>query len=127
MWHYTEGMFNWDPVCPTTVSASSPARSSMWFDAAGDRLPTNLFPVPTTSAPCPTSDTGHGYSWSCWTRPSPTRSTSSGSEQNSDLTDKSFKKLAGKVGPGTHVAVQNFMDHGGTGSSPMTWTPWWRR
>ena len=36
----------------------------------------------------------------------------SGSEQNPDLTDKSWKKLAAKLGPGIHVAVQNFMDHG---------------
>ena len=36
----------------------------------------------------------------------------SGSEQNPDLTDKEFRKLAGKLAPGTHVAVKAFMDHG---------------
>ncbi|WP_249027926.1 FAD-binding protein [Corynebacterium camporealensis] len=36
----------------------------------------------------------------------------SGSEQNSDLTDKEIKKLLGKIGPGTPVAIKAFQENG---------------
>ncbi|HIW92149.1 MAG TPA: FAD-binding dehydrogenase [Candidatus Corynebacterium avicola] len=114
MWHYTEGMFNWDPVWPNHGIRIIPGPSSLWFDAAGDRLPTNLFPgADNLGSLAHIGRTGHGYSWFVLDQTIADKEyIFSGSEQNPDLTDKSFKKLAGKVGPGTHVAVQNFMDHG---------------
>lgn len=114
MWHYTEGMFNWDPVWPNHGIRIIPGPSSMWFDATGDRLPTNLFPgADNLGSLSHIGRTGHGYSWFVLDQTIADKEyIFSGSEQNPDLTDKSFKKLAGKVGPGTHVAVQNFMDHG---------------
>lgn len=57
--------------------------------------------------------TGHGYSWFILNQHIADKEfIFSGSEQNPDLTGKSLKKLAGKVGPGTHPAVKAFMDNG---------------
>lgn len=114
MWHYTEGMKNWDPVWPDHGIRIIPGPSSLWFDAEGTRLPTNLFPgADNLRSLAHIGRTGHGYSWFVLDKTIADKEfIFSGSEQNPDLTDKSLKKLAGKVGPGTHVAVQNFMDHG---------------
>ncbi|WP_297004773.1 FAD-binding dehydrogenase [uncultured Corynebacterium sp.] len=114
MWHYTEGMRNWDPIWPNHGIRIIPGPSSLWFDAAGDRLPTNLFPgSDNLAALAHIGRTGHGYSWFVLDKTIAGKEfIFSGSEQNPDLTDKEFRKLLGKIGPGMHVAVQNFMDHG---------------
>ncbi|AGP30718.1 FAD-binding dehydrogenase [Corynebacterium terpenotabidum] len=114
MWHYTEGMKNWDPIWPNHGIRIIPGPSSLWFDAAGDRLPTNLFPgSDNLAALAHIGRTGHGYSWFLLDKSIAGKEfIFSGSEQNPDLTDKEFRKLLGKIGPGMHVAVQNFMDHG---------------
>jgi predicted oxidoreductase len=39
MWHYTEGVANWDPIWPAHGIRILPGPSSMWFDACGNRLP----------------------------------------------------------------------------------------
>lgn len=114
MWHYPEGMTNWDPIWPDHGIRIIPGPSSLWLDAEGKRLPTNLFPgSDNLAALSHIGRTGHGYSWFVLNQAIADKEfIFSGSEQNPDLTDKSFKKLAGKLGPGTHVAVQAFMDHG---------------
>ena len=114
MWHYPEGMMNWDPIWPGHGIRIIPGPSSLWLDATGTRLPTNLFPgSDNLAALAHIGRTGHGYSWFVLNKAIADKEfIFSGSEQNPDLTDKSFKKLAGKVGPGTHVAVKAFMDHG---------------
>ena len=114
MWHYTEGMKNWDPIWPNHGIRIIPGPSSLWLDATGTRLPTNLFPgADNLASLAHIGRTGHGYSWFLLDRTIAAKEFMfSGSEQNPDLTDKELKKLAGKVGPGMHVAVQNFMDHG---------------
>ena len=38
MWHYTEGIHNWDPIWPDHAIRIIPGPSSMWFDATGQRL-----------------------------------------------------------------------------------------
>lgn len=114
MWHYPEGMINWDPIWPGHGIRIIPGPSSMWLDATGKRLPTNLFPgSDNIAALAHIGRTGHGYSWFLLNQHIADKEfIFSGSEQNPDLTDKSFKKLAGKLGPGTHVAVKAFMDNG---------------
>ncbi|AHI23899.1 FAD-binding dehydrogenase [Corynebacterium vitaeruminis] len=114
MWHYPEGMMNWDPIWPGHGIRIIPGPSSLWLDATGQRLPTNLFPgSDNLAALAHIGRTGHGYSWFVLNKAIADKEfIFSGSEQNPDLTDRSFKKLAGKVGPGTHVAVKAFMDHG---------------
>ena len=44
MWHYTEGIHNWDPIWPAHGIRILPGPSSMWFDALGRRLPAPNFP-----------------------------------------------------------------------------------
>ena len=44
MWHYTEGITNWDPIWPMHGIRILPGPSSLWFDAEGKRLPVPLFP-----------------------------------------------------------------------------------
>lgn len=114
MWHYTEGMKNWDPIWPNHGIRIIAGPSSLWLDATGRRLPTNLFPgSDNLAALAHIGRTGHGYSWFVLDKTIAGKEfIFSGSEQNPDLTDKEFRKLLGKIGPGMHVAVQNFMDHG---------------
>jgi len=114
MWHYTEGMKNWDPIWPNHGIRIIPGPSSLWLDATGERLPTNLFPgSDNLAALAHIGRTGYGYSWFLLDKSIAAKEfIFSGSEQNPDLTDKEFRKLLGKIGPGMHVAVQNFMDHG---------------
>ena len=114
MWAYTEGMSNWDPIWPGHGIRIIPGPSALWLDAEGNRLPTNLFPgTDNLAALAHIGQTGHGYSWFVLNKAIVDKEfIFSGSEQNPDLTDKEFKKLAGKLGPGTHVAVKAFMDNG---------------
>ena len=44
MWHYIEGMRNWDPIWTNHGIRIIPGPSSLWFDAVGRRLPAPLFP-----------------------------------------------------------------------------------
>lgn len=44
MWHYTEGITNYDPIWPRHGIRIIPGPSSLWLDAAGKRLPVPLFP-----------------------------------------------------------------------------------
>src|SRR5581483_6065241 len=44
MWHYTEGITNYDPIWPMHGIRIIPGPSSVWLDATGKRLPVPLFP-----------------------------------------------------------------------------------
>ena len=44
MWHYTEGLRNWNPVWSNHGIRILPGPSSLWLDATGKRLPPPLFP-----------------------------------------------------------------------------------
>lgn len=50
MWHYTEGLANWDPIWPGHGIRVLPGPSSLWLDATGRRLPPFLFPGSDTLA-----------------------------------------------------------------------------
>lgn len=114
MWHYPEGMVNWDPIWPNHGIRIIPGPSALWLDATGKRLPANLFPgSDNLAALAHIGRTGFGYSWFVLNQAIADKEfIFSGSEQNPDLTEKSLKLLAGKLGPGTHVAVKAFMDNG---------------
>lgn len=114
MWHYTEGMINWDPIWPNHGIRIIPGPSAIWLDATGKRLPTNLFPgSDNIAALSHIGRTGHGYSWFILNQAIADKEfIFSGSEQNPDLTDKETKKLLGKIAPGTPVAIKAFQDHG---------------
>jgi predicted oxidoreductase len=64
MWHYTEGVTNWDPIWPAHGIRVIPGPSSLWLDANGERLPAPLFPgCDTLAALKRILQTGHDYSW----------------------------------------------------------------
>jgi uncharacterized protein len=44
MWHYVEGVHNWDPIWTKHAIRILPGPSSLWFDAPGNRLPAPCLP-----------------------------------------------------------------------------------
>jgi predicted oxidoreductase len=114
MWHYTEGITNWDPVWPLHGIRILPGPSSLWFDATGQRLPAPYFPgFDTLGTLEHLAATGHGHSWFVLTQKIIEKEFAlSGSEQNPDLTGKDLKLLAQRVRPGAPGPVEAFKQHG---------------
>lgn len=114
MWHYTEGIKNWDPVWSKHGIRILPGPSSVWLDASGQRLPAPNFPgFDTLGTLKAIQETGFDYSWFLLTRKVIEKEFAlSGSEQNPDLTGKSIRKVLGRVGSGIPGPVQAFLDHG---------------
>lgn len=64
MWHYTEGIENWNPIWSKHAIRILPGPSSLWLDARGRRLPVPLFPgFDTLGTLEHIMRTGHGYTW----------------------------------------------------------------
>ncbi|MGE9808449.1 FAD-binding dehydrogenase [Janibacter sp. G1551] len=114
MWHYVEGVRNWDPIWPGHAIRILPGPSSMWFDANGDRLPAPNFPGYDTLGTLEhLRRTGHDHSWFILnTSIAGKEFALSGSEQNLDLTDKSVKDVLKRPVISAPPAVQAFLDHG---------------
>ncbi|WP_448004916.1 FAD-binding dehydrogenase [Agromyces bauzanensis] len=114
MWHYTEGIANWDSVWPLHGIRILPGPSSMWFDAEGRRLPPPLFPgFDTLGTLEHIVATGHAHSWFVLTQKIIEKEFAlSGSEQNPDLTGKDLKLLADRLGSGAPGPVEAFKRHG---------------
>ena len=111
MWHYTEGVRNWDPIWPGHGIRILPGPSSMWFDALGRRLPDPCLPgydtLGTLKHLRTTEDiAGHDHSWFILTQKIIEKEFAlSGSEQNPDITSKDRRafvreRLFGKGAPG---------------------------
>ena len=115
MWHYVEGIQNWNPIWPDHGIRILPGPSSVWFDALGNRLPAPLFPGFDTLGTLEyLRKTGFDYSWFVLTQRIIKREFAlSGSEQNPDLTNKDvrllLKRVISKSGPGP---VEAFKEHG---------------
>lgn len=114
MWHYTEGIKNWDPVWPMHGIRILPGPSSLWLDATGKRFPAPNFPgFDTLGTLDAIMKTGYDYSWFILTQKIIEKEFAlSGSEQNPDLTGKSIKKVLARVLPGPTSPVKAFMDKG---------------
>ncbi|MFT3660781.1 MAG: FAD-binding dehydrogenase [Gordonia sp. (in: high G+C Gram-positive bacteria)] len=115
MWHYTEGIHNWDPVWSDHAIRIIPGPSSMWLDANGRRLDPPNFPGFDTNATMKAIlSTGYDYSWFVLTGDIIEKEFAlSGSEQNPDLTDKSYKTVVKtRLAKGAPGPVKAFMDHG---------------
>ena len=114
MWHYTEGLKNWDPIWENHGIRILPGPSSMWFDAKGNRFTAPNFPgFDTLSTLEAIQKTGHDYSWFILTEKIIEKEFAlSGSEQNPDITNKSVKDILKRVLPGPPAPVQAFKDHG---------------
>lgn len=115
MWHYTEGIQNWNPVWDSHGIRILPAPSSLWLDATGKRMPPFIFPGSDTMTTLKhICSTGYDYSWFILNQTIIAREFAlSGSEQNPDLTGKSIigflKRILGKKGT---IPVQMFQEHG---------------
>jgi len=115
MWHYVEGIENFDPVWPSHGIRILPGPSSMWFDATGKRLPVPLFPGFDTLGTLEyLRQTGHDYSWFILDQSIIEKEFAlSGSEQNPDLTGRSVKELLRqRLGKGATDAVEAFKEKG---------------
>ena len=114
MWHYTEGIRNWDPVWRGHGIRILPGPSSLWIDARGRRLPAPAYPgFDTTATLRHLRTTGYDHSWFVLTRKIIEKEFAlSGSEQNPDLTGKDWKQVLSRVRPGAPGPVQAFLDRG---------------
>src|SRR5438132_1945268 len=99
MWHYVEGIQNWNPIWPDHGIRILPGPTPMWFDALGHRLPAPLFPGFDTLGTLEyLAKTGFDYSWFVLTQRIIKREFAlSGSEQNPDLTNKDIRLLLQRV------------------------------
>lgn len=115
MWHYVEGIENWNPIWPGHAIRILPGPSSLWLDARGQRLPGPLWPGFDTMGTLEyLRRTGFDYSWFVLDQKIIRREFAlSGSEQNPDLTGKSWRQVAkratGKLAP---APVEAFKRHG---------------
>lgn len=114
MWHYTEGIKNWNPIWPLHGIRILPGPSSIWLDARGKRFPAPNFPgFDTLGTLEAIMKTGYDYSWFILTEKIIEKEFAlSGSEQNPDLTEKSIPKLLSRVLPGPPAPVKAFMEKG---------------
>ncbi|MGA5463207.1 FAD-binding dehydrogenase [Mycobacterium sp. NPDC050041] len=114
MWHYTEGITNYDPIWPLHGIRILPGPSSLWLDANGKRLPVPLYPgfdtLGTLEHIC---TTGQDYTWFILNaRIIEKEFALSGQEQNPDLTGRSVRQVLARVRPGAPAPVQAFVDRG---------------
>lgn len=114
MWHYTEGIANWDPVWERHGIRILPGPSSLWLDATGKRLPDPLWPgFDTLGTLEHLRGTGHDYSWFILNRRIIGKEFAlSGSEQNPDLTGKDIRAVLARARVDVPGPVQAFLDRG---------------
>ncbi|WP_234342509.1 FAD-binding dehydrogenase [Streptomyces sp. NRRL B-3648] len=120
MWHYTEGLQNWDPIWPGHGIRILPGPSSVWLDALGRRLPDPCLPGYDTLGTLrylrTTEDiAGYDHSWFILTRKIIEKEFAlSGSEQNPDITAKDRRAVLRDrlLGKGAPAPVQAFLDKG---------------
>ncbi|SFQ66451.1 hypothetical protein SAMN05421670_3283 [Psychrobacillus psychrotolerans] len=114
MWHYTEGIKNWNPIWPLHGIRILPGPSSIWLDATGQRFSAPNFPgFDTLGTLEAIQRTGYDYSWFILTEKIIEKEFAlSGSEQNPDLTGKSIKQVLKRILPGPTAPVKAFMENG---------------
>ncbi|MCS3491619.1 putative oxidoreductase [Arthrobacter sp. JUb119] len=120
MWHYTEGIQNWNPIWPAHGIRILPGPSPMWFDAEGNRLRPPCLPGHDTLGTLKylrTDPTARKYDYSWFVlnqRIIEKEFALSGSEQNPDLTNRDKAgvikdRFFGKGAPGP---VTDFLNKG---------------
>jgi uncharacterized protein len=115
MWHYVEGIGNWNPVWPQHGIRILPGPSSLWLDAAGRRLPVPLYPGSDTLGTLEyLRRTGYDHSWFILTKRIIAKEFAlSGSEQNPDLTGRDRRAMVtSRFGGAVPGPVQAFLDKG---------------
>jgi predicted oxidoreductase len=115
MWHYTEGIVNWDPIWPHHAIRIIPGPSSLWLDATGRRLPAPNFPgFDTNGTMRAVLAAGYDYSWFVLNQTIIEKEFAlSGSEQNPDVTGKDLKlTIRSRLAKGAPGPVEAFKRHG---------------
>ena len=114
MWHYVEGIANWNSIWTNHGIRILPGPSSLWLDATGKRLPVPLYPgFDTLGTLAYIMQTGHEHTWFILTQKIIEKEFAlSGSEQNPDITGKSFREVAGRARGGAPAPVRAFMERG---------------
>lgn len=114
MWHYTEGLKNWDPIWPGHGIRILPGPSSFWCDAEGNRFPAPAMPGFDTLATLKAIRArGHEHSWFILTKAIIKKEFAlSGSEQNPDLTGRDIPLLLKRLGKEPPGPVRAFMEKG---------------
>ncbi|MBV9319514.1 MAG: FAD-binding dehydrogenase [Mycobacterium sp.] len=115
MWHYTEGITNYDPIWPRHGIRIIPGPSSLWLDAKGKRLPAPLYPGFDTLGTLEyIAQSGYDYTWFVLNnRVIEKEFALSGQEQNPDLTGRSVRQLlSSRARSGPPEPVQAFVDEG---------------
>ena len=114
MWHYTEGIENWNPIWARHGIRILPGPSSLWLDARGKRLPVPLFPgFDTLGTLEHIMKSGYDYTWFVLDQKIIGKEFAlSGSEQNPDLTGKSIRGVIGRARADVPGPVKAFMDRG---------------
>ena len=115
MWHYVEGIDNWNPVWPRHGIRILPGPSSLWLDATGRRLPVPLYPGSDTLGTLEyLRGTGYDHSWFILTKKIIAKEFAlSGSEQNPDLTGRDRRAMiTSRFGGGVPGPVRAFLDRG---------------
>ncbi|MGI5199315.1 FAD-binding dehydrogenase [Streptomyces sp. CA-288835] len=114
MWHYTEGIQNWNPIWDNHGIRILPGPSSLWLNARGKRLPVPLFPgFDTLGTLEHIMKTGYDYTWFVLNQRIIGKEFAlSGSEQNPDLTGKSVKDVFVRARADVPGPVKAFMDNG---------------
>ncbi|MEU3458632.1 FAD-binding dehydrogenase [Streptomyces sp. NPDC006733] len=114
MWHYTEGIENWNPIWARHGIRILPGPSSLWLNARGERLPVPLFPgFDTLGTLEHIMTTGYDYTWFVLTQKIIEKEFAlSGSEQNPDLTGRSVRDVLKRALPGATGPVEAFKKYG---------------
>ncbi|GHE49041.1 FAD-binding dehydrogenase [Camelimonas fluminis] len=115
MWHYVEGLQNWDSIWPDHGIRILPGPSSLWLDARGARLPAPYYPgYDTLGTLAYLRQTGADYSWFILTQSIIRKEFAlSGSEQNPDLTGRDWRLVARRaIGKRATGPVEAFKQHG---------------
>ncbi|MFB9312564.1 FAD-binding dehydrogenase [Nocardioides plantarum] len=115
MWHYTEGIHNWDPIWPDHAIRIIPGPSSLWLDATGKRFAAPNFPgCDNLQTMREILKTGYDYSWFVTTQTVIEKEFAlSGSEQNPDITEKDLRVLLReRLSKGAPTPVEKFKEHG---------------
>ncbi|MFL6107508.1 MAG: FAD-binding dehydrogenase [Marmoricola sp.] len=114
MWHYCEGVRNWNPIWENHGIRILPGPSSLWLSATGERFGAPYLPgFDTLGTLGEIMRTGYEYSWFVLTQKVIEKEFAlSGSEQNPDLTGKDIKLLLSRVKAGAPGPVEAFKQHG---------------
>ena len=115
MWHYCEGVQNWNSIWPKHGIRIIPGPSSLWFDANGDRMEAPFFPgFDSLGTLQRILQTGHDHSWFILTQKIIEKEFApSGSEQNPEFVSGKMREvLKMRLRKGAAPAVEAFKDKG---------------